>query len=209
MTELTADERKRWALFRETVESLCTTEREKERIEAEFSLFEKRGWEKYILILSTVRKAFPETAPQAFEGGSACGSYALEKYIQESEEEDPDLLSGKSGPGILNGESRLDWTVIGPASCDEPRKGIGMLSCIIRRSGLQLENRHYAFYRTNPGENREKASCLIFSTDSVACPDVIRILNERRAGSKEVKEILDRYDSLKVSAIRVTEEEPA
>ena len=68
MTELTADERKRWTSFRETVDSLCTTEREKERIEAEFSLFEKRGWEKYILLMAEIMKAMNSRPEFCLEG---------------------------------------------------------------------------------------------------------------------------------------------
>ncbi len=40
--------------FRKTAESLCAEDREKERIEKEFALIEKRGWEKYMALFAGI-----------------------------------------------------------------------------------------------------------------------------------------------------------
>lgn len=78
--------------FKRKAESLCTGEDEKKCIAAEFALFEERGWEKYVVLLSKILGSIKRVKHMHFSG-SYKNSYTLSKVLCP-EWSSPDCTAG-------------------------------------------------------------------------------------------------------------------
>ena len=199
---LTADEKRRWALFRETVDALCTTDREKKRVEKEFVLFEERGWEKYILLMAEIMKAMNARPEFCLEGGSACDSYALGKYRTGETGELRLLLNEKGRQILFNDALRMNYVLNEPS--EQMMENVGklddVLDPVVLSSGLFKAQRLYEDTTNDPLIAGRMVEFLVLSTKPIDEDDMDLIVNETRNSTPGEAERLREYLIVRIRA---------
>ncbi len=202
MTELTVDEKRRWKEFRESVDALCTTEREKKRVGKEFALFEERGWENYILLMKDIMKAMNPESGLCVQGGSVCDSYALEKYRTGETGELRLLLNEKGRQILFNDALRMNYVLENPDSLmmEKIRNLDDVLDPIVLSSGLFKAQRLYEDTTNDPAVARRMVEFLVLSNEPIDEDDMDLIANETRNSTPEEAGRLREYLIVKIRA---------
>ena len=199
---LTADEKRRWTLFRETVDALCTTDREKKRVEKEFVLFEERGWEKYILLMAEIMKAMNARPEFCLEGGSVCDSYALGKYRTGETGELRLLLNEKGRQILFNDALRMNYVLNEPGELmmENVGKLDDVLDPAVLSSGLFKAQRLYEDTTNDPLIAGRMLEFLVLSTKPIDEDDMDLIVNETRNSTPGEAERLREYLIVRIRA---------
>lgn len=196
-----ADTERKWAEFRETVESLCTTEMEKKRVEEEFILFEERGREKYILLMADIMK---EVNMRCTLRGCVSASHALEKYrTGDKTVQFPLIPDGTGSRTLFNDALRMNF-VFGHTSesrlRDEIRRLDDVLDPIVLSSGLFKDQRLYEDMTDDPLVINRKVEFLVLSSRPIDEDDMDLIVNETGKIPPEEAERLGKYIVVKITA---------
>ena len=205
--KMNENEMKKWNQFRCEIEALSLTPKEKNRIDAEFTLFEERGWERYILLLSEIMKALKEKGVTGVsKGGSAWDSYVLGKLCIEKSDELKKLLSDEKGRRILfNDALRMNWNV-SLLFNEFTLRGIieldAVLDPLVKESGLQMKQTVQEVHSSGRRDNgrRTFVEYVVLSVKSIPEEDMFLILNEKRESSPEEADRLRKYLIIKVTA---------
>ena len=196
-----ADTERKWAEFRETVESLCSTEMEKKRVEKEFTLFEERGREKYILLMADIMK---EVNMRCTLRGCVSASYALEKYrTGDKTVQFCHILDGTGSRTLFNDALRMNFVLEHTSESrlrDEIRKLDDVLDPIVLSSGLFKDQRLYEDMTDDPLVINRKVEFLILSTEPIDEDDMDLIVNETGKITPEEAERLGKYIVVKITA---------
>ena len=196
-----ADTERKWAEFRETVESLCSTEREKKRVEEEFTLFEERGREKYILLMANIMK---EVNVRCTLRGCVSAFYALEKYrTGDKTVQFPLILDGQGSRTLFNDALRMNFVLEHTSESrlrDEIRRLDDVLDPIVLSSGLFKDQRLYEDMTDDPLVINRKVEFLILSTEPIDEDDMDLIVNETGKITPEEAERLGKYIVVKITA---------
>ena len=196
-----ADTERKWAEFRETVESLCSTEMEKKRVEKEFTLFEERGREKYILLMADIMK---EVNMRCTLRGCVSASYALEKYrTGDKTVQFPLILDGQGSRTLFNDALRMNFVLEHTSESrlrDEIRRLDDVLDPIVLSSGLFKDQRLYEDMTDDPLVINRKVEFLILSTEPIDEDDMDLIVNETGKITPEEAERLGKYIVVKITA---------
>ncbi len=204
--EMNEIEMKKWQQLKRDIEALPRTTKEKKRIDAEFKLFEERGWEKYILFLCEVMKALKKKGVAGAEnGGSACDSYVLGKLSMERDKELKDLFSNERACQILfNDALRMNWNILWPHD-EYTEKSIreldALLDPLVKKSGLHVAQNIQKVYPQRRGDNGRitVVEHIVLSTASIPDEDMYLILHEKRESSPEEAARLRKYLIIKVT----------
>ena len=196
-----ADTERKWAEFRETVESLCSTEREKKRVEEEFILFEERGREKYILLMADIMK---EVNMRCTLRGCVSASYALEKYrTGDKTVQFPLILDGQGSRTLFNDALRINYVLEHTSESrlrDEIRRLDDVLDPIVLSSGLFKDQRLYEDMTDDPLVINRKVEFLVLSSRPIDEDDMDLIVNEPGKITPEEAERLGKYIVVKITA---------
>ena len=195
-----ADTERKWAEFRETVESLCSTEMEKKRVEKEFTLFEERGREKYILLMADIMK---EVNMRCTLRGCVSASYALEKYrTGDKTVQFPLILDGTCSRTLFNDALRMNFVLEHTSESrlrDEIRKLDDVLDPIVLSSGLFKDQRLYEDMTDDPLVINRKVEFLVLSSEPIDEDDMDLIVNETGKITPEEAERLGKYIVVKIT----------
>ena len=188
--------------FKSEVESMCTKPAELERVRNEFKLFEERGWQKYIVVLSKIMRAIRNSGYSGTEGGSARDSYALRMYSHSPGYEG--LIGNRRGEEILfNDALRMNYK-IEEAHMHMNRTQIRtldrILDPIVRDSGLQVRQKITKDRMTN-GVNFKgfQEELIVLSDEPIPDEDFNLILNETEESSECEAERLRKYLIVKLN----------
>ena len=196
-----ADTERKWAEFRETVESLCSTEMEKKRVAKEFTLFEERGREKYILLMADIMK---EVNMRCTLRGCVSASYALEKYrTGDKTVQFPLILDGQGSRTLFNDALRINYVLEHTSESrlrDEIRRLDDALDPIVLSSGLFKDQRLYEDMTDDPLVINRKVEFLVLFSRPIDEDDMDLIVNETGKITPEEAERLGKYIVVKITA---------
>ncbi len=204
------DYEKEYSDFKNHLYEICTSQEERKRIDEEFELFERRGWQKYIVILSKIITGLEkddvlqfDLARTCHEGGSSYDSYVLRKFRGENADVLRNLLTDNRSRGYLfNDALRLMFSI---HSFDKNMniKSIqhldAILDPIVKESGL-----HYAQNLKSgpyPWAKECNVELLVLSESKIPEEDFELIVNETRRSTPEEADRLRKYLIVKFSVV--------
>ena len=200
------DYEREYSEFKSTVESMCTKPAELERVRKEFKLFEERGWQKYIVVLSKVVRGVQKDGflfnEICTELGSARNSYALRKF-RGGETDVNGLLGSRKGEEILfNDALRLTFSIHSPHDDFNVRSEINLdniLDPIVKQSGLFYQQKILRNEKpADTSHSRLQEELLVLSTAPISEEDFSLIVNETRESTDDEAARLRKYLIIKV-----------
>ena len=191
-------DRNRWEDFKRDVKALSLPGEERKRVNQELSLFERRGWEEYILLLSDVLKAVDDNHPGCGEGGSALSSLALSLYSRGGRNAEDILSDEKGRASLFGGNLTMEWNIWWPKNryTQQTVDSLESLALpVIGASGLHTVQKYVEYSPVKGKEQLEKENVeyLIVSTSSVPYSDYILITDDGVKRSEEDDERLKNY----------------
>ena len=191
-------DRNRWEDFKRDVKALSLPGEERKRVNQELSLFERRGWEEYILLLSDVLKAVDDNHPGCGEGGSALSSLALSLYSRGGKGAAEILSDEKGRASLFGGNLTMNWNIWW-AKNKYTQQTVDSLESlvlpVIGVSGLHTVQKYVEYSPVKGKEQLEKENVeyLIVSTSSVPYSDYVLITDDGVERSEEDDERLKNY----------------
>ncbi len=195
--------------FKKSVMALELDDDEKKRVEEEFSLFESRGWESYIPLISKILGGVRDDDSLFSEvcsiGGSAYDSYALRK-LNTPDNDIKGMLSNKKGRDILfNDTLRLNFALHYPHNDFTISNLIKLVRIIERSMGGQYCTEMFS-KRIRPGKDEDYLSLineetLIVSPFPIPRGELSLISYETKDSDTEEAEILRKYLLIKIRTV--------
>ncbi len=188
----------RWEDFKSEVKALALPGEERKRVNQELSLFERRGWEEYILLLSDVLEAVDGNRPGCGEGGSALSSLALSLYSRGGRDRARILSDEKGRKELFEGSLTVEWNIWWVKNRFTQQTVDALESLVlpvIGASGLHTVQKYVENSPVKGKEQFEKENVehLIVSTSTVPYSDYVLITDEGVKRSEEEDERVKNY----------------
>ena len=200
------DYEKEYSELKNAVAQMRLGPTESQRVRREFELFEKRGWQNYIVLLAKImretRERYYTPDSGSYEGGSACDSYVLRKIRNTSCDFSGFLGSRKCEEILFNDALRMIYIISEPhgeMSYCFTKELDRVIDPIVKGSGL-----HYQQRITKKGPLPEKhwkemiEETLVLSNDPIDNEDFELIVNEPIDSSPSENDRLRRFLIIKV-----------
>lgn len=201
------DYEKEYAEFSNTVESLCLNPLEKDRVSKEFALFERRGWKKYIAVLTQIMRAVEEDGVFGCDinpgSGTPFYSWALRKYMNDYRRSSIfDHCTRGGDVNLLYDAFRLNIVLLSAREEDNAEimdRVCRIVNKTVRASGLEHERKMIAAGKDLPdGIRRTRVEFLVLSETPVVKEDLDLIVHGMNEITPSEAERLARYMIIKI-----------
>ena len=171
--------------FRRKAENVCVKEDEKKRIAAEFAVFEERGWEKYVVLLTEILGRIA-SVKHVHPSGSYKDSYAIAKVVNPAGDISCRQEDGELFPSGLSFCSLAIWRPVEFWITGKIRKNDEIIRNAVDSPGLYVR-------RAEGKAERDRIETTVVSTVPVPDEDVKTAVKSHDDFTPEEKERMKKY----------------